>query len=83
MHFGTQRRAAKKANAPRIGCTSCGLRIALDQVVLVGDHRVLVCERCHEIDIWQVGTASSLAKGLDLLDDGCKALVERAPRHRQ
>lgn len=83
MHFGTRRQAPRKASPPRIGCTSCGLRIPLDQVVAIGEQRVLVCERCHGIDLWRVGTPSSLAKGLDLLDDACKALLSDAPRHRQ
>jgi hypothetical protein len=81
MSFSTQRPVKRTPNAPRIGCTGCGLRIPLDRIVLVGDHRVLVCERCHQLDLWQVGTASSLAKGLDLLDDACKAIVEQIPRH--
>ena len=83
MNFGAQRQVRRSTSAPRIGCSTCGLRIPLEKVVALSDHRVLVCDRCHAIDLWQVGTPTSVAKGLDLLDEACRAIVQDSSRHRQ
>jgi hypothetical protein len=38
-----------------VACPTCGLRIPLDAIVVLGVHRSLFCQRCHGTQIWELG----------------------------
>jgi hypothetical protein len=39
---------------PRVACSSCGLRIPLDAIIVEGSRRILSCQRCHTTDTWDL-----------------------------
>jgi hypothetical protein len=51
---------------PRVACPTCGLRIPLDAIVAVGDRRVLICNRCHTTDAWNLSGGRSTVTDVDL-----------------
>jgi hypothetical protein len=51
---------------PRVACPTCGLRIPLDSVVAVGVRRVLICNRCHTNEVWEISGDRSNLRSLDL-----------------
>ena len=54
MGDGDGRRLVGGPVRPRVACRTCGLRIPLDEIVAIGQRRVLVCTRCHSTDAWEL-----------------------------
>jgi endogenous inhibitor of DNA gyrase (YacG/DUF329 family) len=51
-----------------VACPTCGLRIPLDAVVVLGEQRSLCCERCHSIETWDLGRRGAAVTEIELRD---------------
>ena len=55
MDPGGRRSLVGGRGRPRVACPTCGLRIPLEAIVILGVHRSLFCQRCHGTEIWEIG----------------------------